>query len=116
MNTNQRTVLDLGKVAYANFFWRSTRQGITHTVPLKPRFPTYDGLVIPKDIKRIQPECEGEMLNETMLEYAKRMHLVDNWIPVVKLQLTNSHTLEYTGEKAQSIWKAWNERQFKKKK
>ena len=114
MTTNQRTVVDISKVAYANFFWRSTRLGATHIVALKPKYPTYDGLPVPEG-KRIAPESEG-MLNETMLEYAKRCNLLDNWIPVVKLQMSNSHTLEYTGAKAQSIWREWCSKQFNKKK
>ena len=51
-----------------------------------------------------------------MLEHAKKYNLLDIWTPVVRLKLTAHECLEYTGEKALSIYKAWCEKIFKKEK
>jgi hypothetical protein len=50
-----------------------------------------------------------------MLEEASRKRLLDTWIPCVTFQVTANHRLTYTGDKAMSLWKAWNERVFNKK-
>lgn len=49
---------------------------------------------------------------ETLLDRAKRLDIIDKWIAVCVVVMTNGHKLEFTGDKAKSIWNAWKERQF----
>lgn len=52
--------------------------------------------------------------NETLLQRAARLGVLDLWIPFTKFQLSANHCLIYTGTKAQQMWKAWNTRIFSK--
>lgn len=106
MNTN-RTIVDLNKVQYADFFWSTS----TMTSPTKPKQPTVNGVIVGDE----PAAWLDEFPNETMLQRATRRGLLDKWEPVVRLQLTANHSLTYTGAKAQSIWREWNKRQFSKK-
>lgn len=108
MHTTNRTVIDLNKVSYANFYWWCNNGGMVHTVPVKPKFPTVHG-------QRVEDAKHGA-LNKTMLEYAQEKKLLDVWIPTVALQLHAGKVVRYRGEKALSIWKEWNRRIFNKKK
>lgn len=110
-HSNNRIVVDLKKVAYARFFYRNqwgdirSLRSLVKTVynkaicvseyayPLDERFP-----------------CE------TVLERAKRMDILDIWKPVLHLRLSAADVLEFSGDKATSLWKTWNEMQFNKKK
>lgn len=105
LNDN-RTVVALDKVGYAKFFYSSHRGSSTQT---KPTVPTVNGQTFDTTQQRISTSIE------TMLDYAKRKNLLDMWEPVCILQMSNNHSLRYTGEKAISIWKAWCSKQFKKK-
>jgi len=103
MMTSNRTVLDLGKVQYASFFYRNQEGSVFYT---KPKAPTVRGQVVGDEIAHFHPLYPGE----TMLERAKRMDILDRWTPVCVLQLTANHYITYTGKKAVSIWKAWREK------
>ena len=81
-----------------------------------PKNPTVFGEVVSEsDYFRAIPGCK-ETYKETMLEAARRLHLIDKWIVVTRFQFANTHAIEYTGDKAQTMWKAWNEKIFNKKK
>lgn len=110
LNSN-RTVVDLNKVSYANFNWTTLCGSICRSK--KPKEATVNGEVVSE--KEFAPAIE-RWPRETMLARAKRRNLLDIWQPHLRLQLSNSHSLEYTGDKAVSIWKEWNRRQFSKKK
>lgn len=115
--TTNHTVLDLNKVAYANLSWFTHGQASVQR--LKPRTPTVNGTrvdpqdfcpaVVGKDGKEIYPR-------ELAIERAKRRGLVDVWRPQVTLQLCNSHSVVYTGKKAQRIYREFSRRQFSKPK
>jgi hypothetical protein len=49
-----------------------------------------------------------------MLEYAIKEKLLDVWTPVCRFKLTAHECLDYTGEKAVTLYKAWCERIFNK--
>jgi hypothetical protein len=115
---NNRIVVDLNKVQYAWTGW-CTADG-NYRRQSKPTQPTVHGHEF---------ECEapaivvypgfvgaGSQLREetTMLERAFYLGIIDEWIPYTTLQVQANHRLTYTGEKAQSIWKAWCEKQFNK--
>jgi len=111
MKTNNHTVVDLRKIAYANFYYRNQHSNaFTRTLPKRPS--ANGSQFNANDYAASHPSFPPE----TLLERAKRLDILDKWLPVCKLQLSNGHTLEYTGDKAKSIWKKWTEMQFNKRK
>lgn len=58
---------------------------------------------------------DGVMVLINALQLAKELKLIDVWIPHCKFQLTANHSITYTGDKALSLWKAWQAKIFKKK-
>ena len=110
---NNRTVVDLKKVAYVNFFWSNGKGN--HRI-IKPKQLTYNGTVMPDDEANEPAVHHPKFPDETNIARLKRLGMIDIWIPVCRLQLSNTHALEYTSKKAISIWKEWNARIFGKKK
>jgi hypothetical protein len=107
MNTN-RTVVDLNKVQYADFFYRNQYGMIRYSKPLHTAY----GSPLSDDI--YAPEVNG-WPRESMLARAKRRKLLDVWTPQLVLVLQANKSLTYTGKKAQSIYKEWCAKIFKKK-
>lgn len=107
MPNDNHIVVDLGKVAYASLVYRSHSSGNYYFKASKPTKPTVKGLEVDSKALRYQS-------SETMLSYAMRRGLLDTWVPVLKLQLSNNHSLIYEGEKALSIWGEWRKEIFKK--
>jgi hypothetical protein len=105
MRTDNRIVVDLNKVAYA---WRGY-------VTLCGNFKRYRKPEYTVHGQEFVIDNLVYMGDETLLDRAKRLQLLDTWIPYTTLQLSNYHSLTYTGEKAESIWKAWCEKIFNKK-
>lgn len=104
---SNRTVIDAKKIAYAAFFYRSGE----YERYLKPKNPTVHGCEIdPKEFAFFHHDYPSE----TSLERAKRLMLIDTWIPVFKMILNNGHTLEFTGKKAISMKDKFNSQQFGK--
>lgn len=91
-------VFDMNKVAYAKLFYRD-QLNTTH----RHRRPTY-------------PTAFGERIPDELMEIATRRELIDEWTPVVRVQMTNSHSLEYEGKRALGIWREWCRRQYGKRK
>ena len=103
---NNRIVVDLNKVAYAVFYYRN-QHGDEQA--LKPRQPTLFGKLLSKlGVLAIPAGAPPE----TLYERAVRLNRLDKWQPVLRLRLTCGDRLEYTGDKAKSLWKAWQEKQF----
>jgi len=108
MRTNNHTIVDLKKVAYANCFYRNQHANVFRRV--LPKQPSANGSLFNPDE---YAATHSDYPKETMMERARRLDILDKWLFVCKLQLSNGHTLEYTGEKGKSIWRAWNEKIFK---
>lgn len=108
---NNKTILDLSKVQHGTFFYRSQQGDMRRT---KPKMPTVNGSFF--DIKAKVMRASTCLPDETMLQMAVRKHMLDVWTPVVTFTLTANHNIEYYGDKAVTMWKAWNERIFNKKK
>ena len=105
MKRNNRIVVDINKCQWALLYYENQHgDRLEH----KPKFPTVFCQAVPEG-----PHCTSKL---TMLEHAKKYNLLDIWTPVVRLKLTAHECLEYTGEKALSIYKAWCEKIFKKEK
>lgn len=100
--TNNRTIVDLRKVQFADFFYKS---GPYKRAKL-PKGPTVNGQEVVEELALFS--------TETMLQLATRRGLLDKWIPVCRLQLSANHSLVYTGKKAVSIFKEFSRRQFSK--
>lgn len=94
---------DIRKVSYAKFFWKTNEGCIKNK---KPRFPTVRGVKV-EDEEALALCDMSDLSQETMLERARRLEILDVWIPVVIFQMTNSHSLEFIGKRALSLHKAW---------
>lgn len=102
---SNRKVVDFRKVVYANFYWRSG----TYHRELKPRNPTVRGVeIVPNEFASPHHDYPCE----TLLERARRLQILDIWIPVCVFIMTNGHRLEYTGNKAKELWKTYNTKVF----
>lgn len=106
--TNNRIVVDLRKVQWAQLKWKN-QLGLC--VRCKPSYPTVNG-----DIAWLKPAFppHKDHPNETLLQRAERLKLLDMWTPVLVLELSANHRLTYSGKKALALWKAWNARIFGK--
>ena len=105
---DNRIVVDLGKVQCAWFGYRN-QDGAWRK--LKPTQHTVHNVEFdPEELVLSIPQ--GSM---TMMRYAVDNNLLDRWTPECWLKLTASSYLVYTRDKAVSIWKEWNRRQFKPK-
>ena len=104
MTSDNYTVVDLNKVSYAKFYY-ANQDGDRRRI--KPNYETVHN-------DRVDKNAIVFGTTKTMLVYAAECGILDDWTPVCKLQLSNSHVLRYTGDKAKSIWKEWNKRIFKK--
>lgn len=109
MRKNNRIVVDLSKVAYAELHWVTHCLGTTYRRHSEPVYDTVNGHEFDYNETRILGNAE------TMYQYAVRRNLIDEWHPELILQLSNSHSLVYTKDKALSLWKAWRAKQFGKK-
>jgi len=108
-----KTVVDLSKVQYASFGWRNQAGHIADTKPRKPThnaFPLHDDIMMPQ----VETPDGRTFPAESELARARRRGFIDIWEPVCALTFASNHNVCYTGKRAQSIWKEWNRRQFKK--
>lgn len=103
---SNRTVVDLNKIAYAGYFYRSGE----YERELKPKLPTLYGKEIEESEMALHLDSHPD---ETVLERAKRRGMLDSkWIPVLVVVMNNGHRLEFTGKKAESLKKALNAKLF----
>lgn len=105
---DNKVIVDLTKCQWAKFFYRNQYGNISD---LQPSYHSNRGIIFdPDDLKY---SVAGEKI--TMLQFATKNNLLDMWQPCVKLKLTASETLLYSGDKAVSIYKEWCSRIFNKK-
>lgn len=113
MISNNHIVCDLSKAIYAKHYYKNQHGQTTRN---KPKHPTaYADAICSTNFVRAIPG-QKHTYAETELEAATRLGILDTWRPVTRIQFANNHAIEYTGDKAQSIWQAWNERIFSKQK
>lgn len=105
---SNKTILDMRKVAYARFFYRS--KDYQYERDLMPTNPTVRGQEI-GGAALYHPDYP----NESTFDRAKRLGVLDKWIPVWVCILNNGHRLEYTGEKAIKMRDKYNSIVFPKK-
>ena len=110
MKQDNKIIVDINKVQWARLYYRNQHGDYRNCRPdyatvfnqaFLPEAYIHHVGVKPNDIK-------------TMIEHAQEHKLLDVWTLVLRLKLTANEYLEYTGNKAESIYKAWCEKIFKK--
>ncbi len=104
---DNRIICDLSKVQWARFGYRNQHGNFRN---IKPSVPTVHNQVFATSDRVFG------MSGLSMLDYAMQNHLLDIWTPEVRFKVTANCTLTYVGDKAVSLYKAFCERQFNKKK
>lgn len=107
-------VTDLNKVQWASFFYKN--QWGNYRLKKPKNLTVHNKEYDDKDFAVDGFTDEGEFILKPALEVAKKLNVVDRWIPHCKLQLSSNHTITYAGERAISIWKTWQAKTFKAKK
>ncbi len=107
-HTNNRIVFDINKVTYAWLYWRNQHG---ETLRYKPTIHTAHCVELPIAIYAYP--ALNEYPCETAFERAKHLGILDVWQPVIKLRMSAADVLEFSGDKAMSIWRTWNSMQFK---
>lgn len=110
MPKNNRIVVDLSKVQWSHFYYRNQHGQVTQLLPKSKT--VYGAELVVGELAFYHPDYPFE----TTSMRALRLGIVDNWIPELKLKLTASEYLIYTGDKAVAIHKEWSARIFGKKK
>jgi len=97
----QRTI-DFNKVQWADYWWQNQDGAKSRTKPL--------GISVHSCL--IEPDKPAmyywKFPNETNLERATRLGIIDKWHPVCVLTVSANRTLVYKGEAATKIWKNYN--------
>lgn len=111
MKNSNKIVVDLKKVSHAQLKWCSNSYGRKYSRERKPTYPTVNGHEFDIFAKRpgvfIDTDMQREYRDVTMLFYAECRGLLDTWYPELELQLSNNHSLIYTGDKALLLWEAY---------
>ena len=112
MKADNKIVVDLNKVCYAKLHYE-TFTGEKFVRETKPKGPTMYGV----ELNELPAVTLPTGIKQSAFLWAKERNRIDGeWIPVLTLQLCNSHSLVYTGNKALILWKEWCAKIFGKKK
>jgi len=106
LRTN-RVIVDLKKVIYARLYWEN-QFGHKRDTALEPSQFSWMNVTY----NRNEKHCEGI----TFYKFAQAEGKIDQWTQKVYLQLANSHSLIYTGDKAMALYGAYCKIVFHKKK
>lgn len=105
---NNFAAVDLRKVQWATLHY------VNQHGQKQRHKPVYGSYTVYGDFVNATDKVFGT--SETMLDYAKRKGLLDVWTPVCTLHITANRKLRYVGNKALSMWAAWEARIFGGKK
>lgn len=109
MKSSNKIIVDLNKVTHARLQYVCHGFGITHRRDRMPTNKTVNNIEV--DFFQLRYKS-----TETLWNYAERKELFDEWFPELELQLSNNHSLIYTGQKALDLWTAWRAKIFGGKK
>lgn len=109
MLTDNRIVVALSKVSYARLKYKNQYGDYRDILPRRKGFFTVRSGEFHK------AEYMFGSAGVTAHEYSTQHELLDVWTPILTLQMNATHKLRYTGKKAMSLWKKFNEMQFNKK-
>lgn len=102
-----KTVFDWRKVSYVRFWWEDEEGNRRDK---QPKGPTLHGRDVDPQ-ERLHPR-PGETQGPLLVEFARERKALGHWTAKAKLQMSGSHALRFSGEKAVSLWSAWNARIF----
>ena len=104
--TKKQFTADLGKVQWALYGYQNQHGQV---VSRKPKTHTVRGqLFVETDL-----HLSGTM---TMLEFAQKFGHLDFWTHRLKLIFASNHCLVLFGERAKTLWREYNRRQYSYKK
>ena len=108
----KHSIINLRSVAFATMYYVNQ---YGHTRRNKPRGETiFDGTVV-VDREAVAYPWYHDYPNETELERARRLEILDDWRPVTRFVFSKRHSVKFTDEKAIEMWKAWSAYIFNKK-
>ncbi len=106
-NLSSNTVLDLGKVSYADFVYRNDRS--KHEWKELPKGVWINGYLV-EDARVSKWNVKERRYDWIPVEEYVKYYPADTFTPVFKAQLSNSHSLEFTGKKAFQLWALYRKR------
>lgn len=109
---DNRIILDLSKCQYARFYYRN-QHGDTRNILPAPQYMSVRGCDIEKTASSFP---HPDYPYESMYDRAKRLGLLEHWTPEVFFKVTANAGVIFTGDKAMSMYAAWNEKIFNKHK
>ena len=98
-------VVDIRKACDARLLWRNQEGSLRER---KPKVTTIGGHELTSET------IYGSI--ESQRQRASRLNLGDRWTPVLTIRMSKYHIVRFSGARALSLWKAWNERIFGQKK
>ena len=104
MIRNNRIVCNIDKAIYAKQFWENQ---FGHRRSTKPSGPTSFGQILNPDEFHLAVPGQKETYRESVVDAAIRLGVLDRWFPVTHIQFANNHAIQYTDDKALSLWDAW---------
>jgi len=107
---DNKIILNLNSCQWARFYYRNQHGDTRDTLPA-PAYMSVRGSVI---FKTASAYPHPDYPAETMYERAKRLGLLEQWTPEVFFKVTANAGVIFTGDKAMSMWKAWNAKIFKR--
>ena len=101
-------LVDVRKIAYGKMHWETNSQGETFKRKDKPKTDTYRGTDKGlDDIMESIPVGAAWLKPTRLQEYQRRGIKPDIWIPRLNITLNNGHSLEFSGDTAEKVWKAY---------
>ena len=108
MKKDNKIIVDLNKVQHARLYYENQfGDKVEKALEHSSRGVQYNPMALAFNLT-------SDMILETLEHRAVRLKIKDIWTPVCRLKLTANECLEYTGDKAISIYKEWCKRIFKK--
>ena len=108
MPKNKKIILDLNKCQSASLVYRNQDVMLKLSYPI---VPTVHGMWFePNGMAATHPLYPGE----SNMQRARRLKVLDIWIPECKFIMASNHSVTYTGKKALEMYKAWSAKIFGK--
>jgi hypothetical protein len=105
---NPQRTIDFNKVQWADY-WYENQEGLR--LRTKPTVLTVRGVSV---LLLGKAASHPDYPSETMEERARRLGIVDRWIPVCHLIFSANRNLTYKGEQAVKVWKQYNSHVYAK--
>lgn len=106
-----KTTIDISKASFASFGYVNKEGCIKVQMPT---CYTVHGVPISNDAWAYP--LMKDFPFESPRERARRLDILDTWTPIVIFHFNSRQTVTYKGDKAESLWRAWNAKVFGKKK